>query len=119
MRAQFQKQAPITIIYRDYRHYNALYFHNELLQVLHGVGKGKMNYETFETIAKTLLMKHEPLKKKYLRVNNQPFMNKSLSKAAMTRTRLRNKFIRSPNKVNKLKYTKYCNYCTKLFRLEK
>ena len=41
-------------------------------------------------------------------------MNKTLSKAAMTRTRLRNKFIRSPSKVNKLKCTKYRNYCTKL-----
>ena len=37
----------------------------------------------------------------------------------MTRSRLRNKFLRDPNDVNKVNYTKYRNYCTGLFRKEK
>ena len=39
-------------------------------------------------------------------------MNKTLSKAVMTRSRLRNKFIKNSTSEN---YTKYRNYCTGLF----
>ena len=46
-------------------------------------------------------------------------MNKTLSKAVMTRSRLRNKFIRNPIHENKVNYTRYRNYCTGLFRKEK
>ena len=38
------------------------------------------------------LEKHAPMKKKIVRANNAPFMNKVLSKAVMNRSRLRNKF---------------------------
>ena len=48
--------------------------------------------------------------------NNSPFMNKTLSKAVMTRSRLRNKFTKNPTAENKSNYTKYRNYCTGLFR---
>ena len=46
-------------------------------------------------------------------------MNKTLLKAVMNRSRLRNKFLRNPNNTNKLNYTKYRNYCTKLFKKER
>ena len=57
-------------------------------------------------------------KEKYLRANNQPFMNKMLSKSVMTRSRLHNKFLKNPNDENRANYTKYRNYCTSLFRKE-
>ena len=59
------------------------------------------------------------MKQKYIRANNSPFMNKILSKAIMTRSRLRNKFLKNPNNLNKTSYTKYRNYCTSLFRKQK
>ena len=37
----------------------------------------------------------------------------------MTRSRLRNKFLKNPNDINRVNYTKYRNYCTGLFRKEK
>ena len=37
----------------------------------------------------------------------------------MTRTRLRNKFLKNPSENNKAKYTKYLNYCTSLFCKER
>ena len=43
-------------------------------------------------------------------------MNKTLSKAVMTRSRLRYKFIKNPTPENKSNYTKCRNYCTGLFR---
>ena len=46
-------------------------------------------------------------------------MNKALYKAVMTRSRLRNKFIKNPNQYNSDAYKKYRNFCTGLFRKEK
>ena len=43
-----------------------------------------------------VLNKQAPMKDKYVRANNAPFMNKILCKALMNRTRLRNKFLKYP-----------------------
>ena len=52
-----------------------------------------------------------PRKQKYARGNHMPFMNKALSKEIMTRTRLRNKFLKDRSEENKMNYSKQCNYC--------
>ena len=83
------------------------------------VHHGKVTYDTLEEIVVKLLNLYAPIKTKYIRANNSPFMNKSLSKAIMTRSRLRNRFNKHPTPVNKTNYTKYRNYCTWLFRKEK
>ena len=54
-----------------------------------------------------------------MRANNAPFMSKELSKAIMTRSRFRNKYLKNPNNPNKLKYNKQRNYCVNLLRKEK
>ena len=38
---------------------------------------------------------YAPLKRKYIRGNNSPFINRILSKETIKRTRLRNKFFKS------------------------
>ena len=54
----------------------------------------------------------------YVKTNNSPFMNKTISKAIITRSRLRNKFIKNPTPETKANYTKYRNYCTGLIKME-
>ena len=119
LRAHFLKQAPITINYRDYKRFDQIRFRNELLEKLSNINGGKLDYDTFEGYFVDLLDKHAPSKKKYIGANSSPFMNKTLSKAVMTRSRLRNKFLKNPNNVNRTGYTKYRNYCTRLFKKEK
>ena len=46
------------------------------------------------------------MKVKNVKANNAPFMNKPLSKAFMTRSRLRNRFLKNPNKNNEAKFKK-------------
>ena len=48
-----------------------------------------------------------------------PFLNKTLSKAIMHRTRFRNKYLRNKTVENKRKYTKQRNYCVSLLRKSK
>ena len=46
-------------------------------------------------------------------------MNATLAKAVMTRSRLRNKYLKNTTMENRLIFTRYRNYCTHLFRSEK
>ena len=50
-----------------------------MMMMISKYGFGNTNYETFEAIFMATLNKHAPMKKKYIRANNSPFMNKSLS----------------------------------------
>ena len=48
-----------------------------------------------------LLNIHAPIKLKYVRANNGPFMTKELRKAIMLRSRLKNVFNRDKNEESK------------------
>ena len=63
-------------------------------------------YESFAASCNKILDNHVPLKKKYVTSNHLPFINKSLSKAIMVRTRLRNIFLKNTSKENKINYSK-------------
>ena len=57
-------------------------FHNKLLR------EGEcISYEIYESIFMEVLNKQAPMKDKYVRASNAPFMNKILSKALMNRTK--------------------------------
>ena len=112
----FQKQSPITIRYRDYRNFEIDIFRRELLKALNCHNKRGMTYDIFEGIFVRLHSSHAPLKEMYVRANGASFMNKTLSKAFMTRSRLRNKFLNNPSLENESNYKKYRNHCTSLVR---
>ena len=114
----FQKQSPTIIKYRDYKMFNVNLFCDQLLSHLTTCGDD-ITYDTFETTLIHLLNLYAPMKTKYVRANNGPFMNKILSKATMTKSLLRNKFLKCPSAENEYNYKKYRNYCTKLFKREK
>ena len=60
-----------------------------------------------------------PVKTKYVRGNNAPFMNKVLTKAFMTRAQLKNKYNKDPTGENKRNYNRQRNFCTSLLKKEK
>ena len=59
------------------------------------------------------------IKKKYARGNQMPFMTKNLSKEIMTRSRLRNKYLKHKTEENRLLYTQQRNKCVSLLRKTK
>ena len=119
LKSFYRKQEPITVTYRDYKSFDKSKFHTDLEVKLDSMPIHKNNYELFENTFMNLLNKHAPMKTKYVRANNAQFMNKTLSKAIMTRSRLRNKFLKNPNEMNKRTYNKQRNYCVNLLRKEK
>ena len=78
-----------------------------------------MEYTDFHNIFISTLEKHAPLKKRYIRANNGPYMNKTLNCAVMLRSKLRNKFLKDRSDVSRKAYNKQRNYCVALFRKEK
>ena len=68
----------------------------------------------FEGKLLVTLNRHAPLKKRYLRANNAPFMNKTLAKAIMVRSRIRNKYLKLKTCESRDAYKKQCNLCMTL-----
>ena len=65
------------------------------------------------------LNKYSPMKKKCIRGNNAPFMNKTLCKAIMHRSKLKNKFNKIRTEDNKRLYKKQRNFSASLLKKEK
>ena len=61
-----------------------------------------------------VLNKHAPLKKKYLRANDSPFMTKPLRKLIMNRSRCKNIYLKNKTVENWEVYRKLRNECVKL-----
>ena len=75
--------------------------------------------EVFQIFCKKVLNYHAPCKQKYAQGNHLPFMNKTISKEIMKRTRLRNRFLKDRNDYNKREFSKQRNYCLSLLRKSK
>ena len=113
MKTNFRKLEPKIINYRNYRYFSNDRFREKVTSelskvVLENSGKG---FNKFLVACKEALNMYAPLKKKYIRGNNSPFMNRILSEKIMTRSRLRNKFLKSKSEANKKNYVNQRNYC--------
>ena len=115
----FRKKDPKIVNYRSYKKFNENLFRDELNSTLLNLDNVNMNYDEFKDIFMQILNKYAPMKKKCIRGNNAPFMNKTLCKAFMHRSKLKNKFNKIPTEDNKRLYEKQRNFCVSLLKKEK
>ena len=115
----FRKAPPKIVSYRDYKKFSQVYFRSELHQYLTNYNIYELSNDEFVKIFMGIFDKHAPLKQKYVRANQGPFMTKELRKAVMIRSKLRNKFNKSNTKSAESAYKKQRNLCTYLFRKAK
>ena len=116
LKSFFQKQSPVTIKYRDYKNMNKDDFSKDLQEKLNCIDNNNLTYDNFESVFLEVLNNHIPMKEKFVRANNAPFMTKALSKAIMTRSRLRNNYLKNPSNINKSKYNRQRNFSVNLLR---
>ena len=111
----FPKAKPKIIHYRCYKNFNNESFRLEL--------KEKMSicedYEEFENTYMSILSKHAPIKMKTIRINQVPYMTKTLRKAIMRRSNLANKFLKTGSPESNIAYKKQRNYCSRLYKKER
>ena len=117
MKKYFKKREPITITYRDYKNFDGDKFRSDLKTKI--IEADCITVDIFIGILNNLLDIHAPRKQKTIRGNSAPFMNKTLSKAFMTRARLRNKYNKTRSDDDRIAYTKFKNYCTSILAKEK
>ena len=108
MKTNFRKLEPKIINYRNYRYFSNDRFREKVTSelskvVLENSDKG---LNKFLDVCKEALNIHAPLKKKYIRGNNSPFINRILSEEIMKRSILRNKFLKSKSEADKKNYVK-------------
>ena len=115
MKMHFQKLQPRVINYRDYKHFLNENFRKNLL-----FGLSKLNIRSncdgFIETCMEIVSQQASLKQKHVQGNHLPFMIKTLSKEIMTRTMLRNRFLKNRSEENKRKYTKQRNHCVSLLK---
>ena len=117
MKRYFRKNEPITIEYRDMKNFDPLKFREDLRKQLES--KETITATDFQDIFLCVWNAHAPVKKKVLRGNNAPFMNKTLSKAFMNRARLKRISNDHPTQENVEAFKRYRNFCVSLLRKEK
>ena len=89
-RTSFQKQDPKIIKYRDYKNFDNNKFRSEILKR----NFNNTDLRTFKETVFNIFNKYSPIKRKYVRANEAPFMTRELHKAIMKRSRLRNRFLK-------------------------
>ena len=117
LKRYFKKKDPITITYRNLKSFDGLKFREDIKNQLEK--SENLNVDVFKNIFVSVWNSHAPVKKKVVRGNNAPFMNRALSKAFMHRSKLKNRYHKFPTEANKNSYKKYRNFCVRLLKKEK
>ena len=89
----YKKQKLKIIDYRNYETVTANLFKEELNVLLIIYDNNAESVEFTNTVL-SILDKHAPIKRKYIRANNSAFMTKELRAAIMQRPKLRQKLLR-------------------------
>ena len=117
MKRYFKKKDPIVIEYRDLKNFDGAKFREDLRVELEKMEN--VTVSDFQNIFLAIWNAHAPVKKKVVRGNNAPFMNRTLSKAFMHRAKLRNRSNKFPTLENIEAFKRYRNFCVSLLRKEK
>ena len=106
MKTTYSKLEPRIVHYRDFKYLCNCSFKESLQKTISqnwGVGCDEI-YECFAASSSKTLDNNVHLKKEYVRGNHSSFINKSLSKAIMVKTKLRNIFLKNRCEENKINY---------------
>ena len=99
LKRYFKKKDPITITYHDLKSFDGLKFREDIRNKLEQIGE--LDIDKFKHVFTSTWNSHAPVKKKIVRGNNAPFMNRTLSKAFMHRSKLKNRYHKFPTEANK------------------
>ena len=79
----YTNSQPKIVTYRSYKYFNNDSFREALLQIECNGNSCDENFKDFTSSCNIILNEQAPRKKKYVRSNQSPLMNKTLSKAIM------------------------------------
>ena len=115
LRNKYPKKAPKVIEYRCFKNIDRRKFQNDLRISLSEARNIKDFHENYLKV----LNIHAPMKKKTVRKNQAPYMTKTLRKAIMRRSALKNRWFRDKTLDSEREYKKQKNFCSKLYKKER
>ena len=89
--------------YKDYKNFSLNFFREDLTLSLDCINKG---FDSFEDPFMKTLNRHAPMKKKFIRANEVPYMIEALRKAIMKRSKLESKYLENKSNQNMKIYKK-------------
>ena len=107
----FQNTKPKLLNFRDFKSFSPQAFEDDLSEALIDCGD---SYDKFENIFTSKLNKHAPRKRKWVRGNHKPHINKELRKTIMKRSRLKNKANKTKKSIDTSNLKKQRNYLVNL-----
>ena len=113
---KFNKPKPREIMYRDYKNFDIRRFQRDLTTVF---SSGCNDYDSFENMFLSTLNLHAPYKKKIIRGNHAPYMNRQLRKAIMKRNELQTKYYRTKANQEFEVFKRQRNYVSRLYKKAK
>ena len=121
MKTFYEKLKHRTINYRNYKNFCNDTSRHILLEKLaaENINADCSGLEKFQQICINTLDIFAPCKKNYARGINMPFMNKSLTKAHLKRSRSRNLYLKRKTDTSRIAYIKQHKYCVSLLRKTK
>ena len=111
MKTTYKKSQPKIITYCSYKYFNNDSFREAFLQTECNGNNCDEKFENFTSSCNIILNEQAPQERKYVRGNQSPFMNKTLSKAIMQRSKLRNIYLKNRTEENRNNYAKQRNLC--------
>ena len=106
LKSCYDRLKPKIVYYRNYKKFNEANFLNDVKNCDFSLKTDEPN-ENYDFLTNTfinIVNNHAPLKKKFIRGNQAPFMTRNLRKEIYTRSRFRNKFCKNPTKENEKLY---------------
>ena len=119
MKTTSKKSQPKIIICGSYKYFNNESFREKLIQIEANGNNCDESFKYFTSSCNVILKRHSPQKKKYIKGNQSPFMNETLSKAIMQRSKLRKLFLKKRTEENRNNYVKQRNLCVTLLQKSK
>ena len=111
MKTTFKSEEPKKYIYSDYSNFSTESFKDDFMS---SICQEKHDYSDFEKTFIDTLNKHAPKKIETYRGNQKPHINKTLCKAIMKRSQLKNKANKTRNATDVSNYKRQRNYVVKL-----
>ena len=92
MKVFYKKQKTNIVTYRNYKHFSNEAFMldvtNSIIQMTSE--NNDLEFDRFIAALDEAIQRHAPIKKRCVRANQAPFINKRINKEIMKRSRLRN-----------------------------
>ena len=113
VKPHFTRLNPKTVYYWNFKNFDENSFLNDLKETNFELSKNdpKENYRFITDTFIKINKRHAPLKKRLVRGNQAPFMNKELKKTIYTRSRLKNNFCKNAVKENEKMFKMERNKC--------